>query len=134
MRKNILVYSMLATILLVGSLFSLAQATDDMPKEVTPIIPERNLPEPEDGTATIYDGQTTDANSTDLGEEIFTTQGNNILTDANTIELDSEAEATRANTQTESNSTITIIAGILALAIAVAAIGMVSYHKKLRHN
>lgn len=134
-RCKLIMFSIVATVLLCGSLVSLVQATDDVPKEIAPIYPERERPLPEDGVP-IYDGELTpfyDGNATDLDEPVYTTQGTNTLTSADDIELDSSVEqegAARLSAQNNSSNTLPVVAGVLVLLVAVVAIGVVYRRSK----
>ncbi len=131
MKKiNLLVFSIVATVLLCGGLLSVVQATDGGQKDIASGDIERERNVPEDEAPILYDGGVTDGD-----EPVYTTQGNNTLTGNDDIVLDSTAgqeEAARLSSQEDANSTLAIVSGVLFTVVLVAAIGVVYYHKRTK--
>jgi hypothetical protein len=123
MKKNLIVITLLATVLLSGAFFSLAAADDNVSDATTP-------PEP----SAITDPSTADSsdNSTvNQGDNVlYTIQGNNTATDDTIVPGEAQPNLTAAKTSTPDNILlVAAIATVLAIAVG-GVIGVFFYRKK----
>ena len=126
-NKNLIVITLLATVLLSGAFISLA-AADDNVSDVTP--PPEQTAEPERSAADLSDNSTVSQGD----EVLYTAQDNSTSTDE--VRVPGEAEPNLISTQTSTPDNTLLIASIaVVLAIVVGgAIGVFFYRKSAAKN
>jgi hypothetical protein len=120
-NKNLIVITLLATVLLSGAFVSLAAADDNVSDATTPpeptAAPDRSATDSSDNsTLTQGDGV------------LFTIQGNS--TAADDTQVPGEAEPNLIATQTGGSDDALIAAAVIALAVVLGTVGVVFYRKK----
>jgi LPXTG-motif cell wall-anchored protein len=121
LKKNLLVTSVLAMVLLSGAFFSLAAAQEDTAPPDTTVVPEQTRDDSPDNSTVTQDGD----------EVLYTMDDNSTEPQRDPApDVPGAEDANLIATQTGTDNTMLIVAGAIALAVVVCAVGVFGWRKK----